>query len=88
LIPRAEVGNALFDSLVAESGLAPLFAATAIKRACTRAGIDARTLTRRDIARALPALEQALRVYLPEPQVQTRLAAIERLAQAPGDSAC
>lgn len=72
-------GNALFDTLVGVSGLAPLFASAVVARACIRAGLDVRTLTRRDIPRALPALEQALRIYLPREQVPARLDSIARL---------
>jgi hypothetical protein len=77
-------GNELFEKVVAASGLAPLFAPAAMARACLRAGLDTKTLMRHDIVRALPAFEQALRVYLPEGQVRVRIAAIERLAQGPG----
>jgi hypothetical protein len=76
-------GNAFFDSVVGASGLAPLFASAVIARACARAGIDVRTLTRRDIPRALPALEQALRIYLPREQVGAHLDSIARLERLP-----
>jgi integrase len=77
------LGNALFEAIVTASGLASLFAPATVARACARAGVDIKAITRNDIRRVLPAIEQALRVYLPEGQVQTRLEAIKQLARAP-----
>jgi len=76
----ASTGNSLFESVVQTSGLASVFASAVIARALGRVGINVKTLTRQDLARAIPALEQALLIYLPQPEVRTRLAAIERLA--------
>ncbi len=72
--------NPLFDSVVECSGLASVFASAVIARALGRVGINVKTLNQKDLARALPALEQALLIYLPQPEVRARLAAIERLA--------
>jgi hypothetical protein len=73
--------NQLFDELVKASGLASVFASAVVARACTRAGLDPRTLKRGDLTRALPALEQALGIYLPQDEVKTRLSAIESLVR-------
>lgn len=77
------LGNALFEAIVSACGLASLFAPATMARACARAGIDTKAITRSDIRRVLPAIEQALRVYLPEGQVQERLEAIKQLGRAP-----
>jgi hypothetical protein len=73
-------GNPLFEALVEASGLASLFAPSAIARALSRVGLSVHTLKKQDVARALPAIEQALLVYLPPLEVRVRLSAIERLA--------
>ncbi|WP_394822492.1 hypothetical protein [Pendulispora albinea] len=73
-------GNPLFDAVVASSGLASVFGPAVIARALGRVGVNTRTVTRHDLVRALPALEQALLIYLPRPEVRSRLAAIEQLA--------
>lgn len=83
MIPQGAADNALFDAVVRASGLAPLFASAVVARACARAGLDPKALARRDVPRVLPALEQALRIYLPGDQVPARLGAIARLERVP-----
>ncbi len=74
--------RSLFDAVVASSGLASLFAPEVIRRACHRAGVNALSLTPADLTRALPAIRQALSVYMPAADVQRRMRAIEKLAQS------
>ncbi|MFO0617012.1 MAG: hypothetical protein U0414_30735 [Polyangiaceae bacterium] len=52
------------EKLVQSSGLSPIFAATVMKRALQRAGLDPANVGPRDVERALPEIERALRVYL------------------------
>ncbi|WP_394847820.1 hypothetical protein LZC95_10200 [Pendulispora brunnea] len=78
----AILGNSLFDAVVEASGLASVFGPAVIARALNRVGVNSRTMTRQDLAKALPALEQALLIYLPRPEVRSRLSAIEQLAAA------
>jgi len=73
--------KSLFDVVVASSGLASLFASEVIRRACNRAGVNALSLTCDDLVRALPAIRQALSVYMPPGDVQKHMRAIEKLAQ-------
>jgi hypothetical protein len=72
--------KSLFDAVVASSGLASLFAPEVIRRACNRAGVNALSLTCDDLIRALPAIRQALAVYMPAADVQRRMRTIEKLA--------
>ena len=73
-------GNALFHAVVESSGLASVFGPAVIARALGRVGVKSHTMTRQDLTRALPAIEQALLIYLPLAEVRTHLAAIEQLA--------
>lgn len=54
----------LFDRLLQESGLSPLFARSALQRACARAGVDAQTLSPSGLRTALPEIERTIRTYL------------------------
>ena len=75
----SEIGNALFEAVVAASGLSSVFGTKALARALTRAGVDPHTITRRDLEKALPALEQALGVFLRPDEAKTRLDSIAQL---------
>ncbi len=54
----------LFERLVETSGLSPLFARNALRRACARAGVEADLLTPRSLQEALPEIERTLQTYL------------------------
>jgi hypothetical protein len=54
----------LFDRIVEASGLSPLFARNALQRALTRAGVQANSLTRKDLHTALPEIERTIETYL------------------------
>ena len=71
----------LFDEVVAASGLADVIAPFAISRLLVRAGVSPRDLTREDLARALPELEQGLSVYLKGDDLQRAVDALRRLAE-------
>lgn len=73
--------TSMFDQIVEASGISALFAAGALRRALVRAGIDPDRMTRADLTRALPAIEQTLRVFLAADEVPRRLAVISRLGQ-------
>lgn len=58
--------NDLFGKLVEASGLSPLFAENALRRALLRAGVDPTRLTTATLALALPELEKTIFTFLPE----------------------
>ena len=58
--------NELFGKLVEASGLSPLFAENALRRALLRAGVDPTTLTSSTLTTALPELERTIFTFLPE----------------------
>ncbi|WP_394826779.1 hypothetical protein [Pendulispora albinea] len=70
----------LFEAVVSASGLAPLIAPEVIRRACTRAGVSTTIPTTDDLVRALPAIRQALGVYMSPEEVQRHMRAIEKIA--------
>jgi hypothetical protein len=72
-------GGSLFDQVVAVSGLPSLIAGASLQRAIGRVGVDASMMTRADLERALPMIEKSLRLYLPQEEVDLRLAALRRL---------
>ena len=74
---------ALFESLVRVSGLSPIFAKSTIKRACERAGINAETMGRGELLKALPAIRKALETFLPPEDVDKRMREISKLAAPP-----
>ena len=70
----------LFDEVVEASGLAEVIAPFAISRLLVRAGVSPRELTREDLTRALPELEQGLAVYLHGEELVRAVDALRRLA--------
>ncbi len=58
--------NELFGKLVEVSGLSPLFAENALRRALQRAGVDPTKLTSTTLTAALPELEKTIFTFLPE----------------------
>ena len=71
----------LYDKVIAASGLSEVFARGTIKRACSRVGINAETMNSSELARALPSIEQALAVFLPADQKDSRMQAIRFLSR-------
>ena len=58
--------NDLFGKLVEASGLSPLFAENALRRALVRAGVDPAKLSTTTLTTALPELEKTIFTFLPE----------------------
>lgn len=58
--------NDLFGKLIEASGLSPLFAENALRRALLRAGVDPTKLTTATLTTALPELEKTIFTFLPE----------------------
>ncbi len=71
---------ALFDRVVAASGLSSVFATKALQRACARCNVDPLKMTRTDLALALPEIERALGVFLKPEELPARMRAITQLA--------
>jgi hypothetical protein len=71
----------LFEKVIAASGLSEVFARGTIKRACSRVGVNAESMTPSELARALPSIEQALAVFLPADQKDSRMQAIRALSR-------
>lgn len=71
----------VFEKVIAVSGLSEVFARGTIKRACSRVGVNAETMTASELARALPSIEQALGVFLPADQKDGRMQAIRALTR-------
>jgi hypothetical protein len=75
--------SGFFERVVAASGLAPVIAGPAMRRALTRAGVDPATMTSQDLAQAMASIETSLRVYLPNDVVAKQLEALRLLALRP-----
>ncbi len=71
----------LFDRVVARSGLPAVIASTTISRACSRANVDPEKLDARSLAQALPAIRDALRVFLTEHETRKFMVEIEELTR-------
>lgn len=71
--------GALFDNLVQASGLSPIFAPSTLKRACERAGVNAETMTKADLVKALPFVRRALETFMPMQDVEARMRVISKL---------
>src|SRR4051812_45565383 len=69
----------LFERLVAESGLASVIAAPAMRRALSRAGVNPATMTGSDLQSALSFIETSLHVYLPPEHVAQRMKILQEL---------
>lgn len=76
--------SVLYLQLVAVSGLSSLFADRTMARACSRAGVDSTKLTAAELSRALPAIEEALAVYLPADELQGSMERIRGLVAPRG----
>jgi hypothetical protein len=68
----------LFDRVVGQCGLSPVFARPAIKRALRRAGITPETLTQSSLRRALPEIRKSLEPFL-ERETDAALRRLEQL---------
>lgn len=73
-------GRELFDAVVAASRLNRVIAPFTITRLLVRANVRPDELTPADLERVLPRIEQGLRVYLDDHEVQRAIADIRALA--------
>ena len=71
----------LFDRVVGRSGLPAVIASTTISRACQRANVDPEQLDARSLVQALPAIRDALRVFLTEHETRKSMVEIEELTR-------
>jgi len=74
-------GDALFDRLLAESGLSQVLGRSTLQLALKRAGMETSSLTRESLRRALPQITQILSTFLPTNDARSRIAAIETLTR-------
>jgi hypothetical protein len=72
--------SALFDEVVAASGLNNLIAPFAVSRMLVSADVEPQSLTTDGLRVALPRLEEGLAVYLRGEDLERALEAIRRLA--------
>jgi len=77
------MSSPVFESLVAASGLSPIFARSTMKRAVERVGINTDTMTRADLSKALPSIRRVLETFLPPADVDTRMRIISKLTAVP-----
>lgn len=75
-------GDALFNQIVAESGLSPLIGATTLARALKRVGLSPQDLSRSNLARALPSIQRTLSTFLAPGEAEKRLQSIAALAKS------
>ncbi|MEJ7732173.1 MAG: hypothetical protein WKG00_23575 [Polyangiaceae bacterium] len=68
----------LFDRLVGQCGLSPMFARPAMKRALLRAGVTPDALTRSTLRQALPEIRKGLEPFL-ERETDAALRRLEQL---------
>lgn len=74
------MSSGVFEEIVANSGLSPLFARNALERAVKRAGLNPTQMTRADVPAALPEIERTLQTFLPRDVVEV-LERIRRIAR-------
>ncbi len=70
----------LFEQAVQASRLARVVAPFTMIRLLVRANVPPRALTREGLARALPEIEQGLRVYLSDDDLEGAMRDLRRLA--------
>lgn len=73
--------GALFDSVVASSGLSVVLGRSALALAMRRAGVEPEQLTPEALALALDQIEKTLSTFLPPDVVGARISSIARLAR-------
>src|SRR5262245_57599865 len=87
--PSVRPGS-LLEKVVAASGLSSVIGPTTIGRACRRAGVEPTSMTQGDLHRALPEIEDTLRVFFTGEERRQRFEAITALAREgppPGEPA-
>jgi hypothetical protein len=86
-ISNQVIAGSLLDKVITASGLSTVIGPSTIGRACMRAGVDAKSMSELDLRRALPEIEETLRVFFSGEERRRRLAAITALAQGIDSSA-
>jgi DNA-binding response OmpR family regulator len=81
----APAPGSLLERVAAVSGLSRVIAPSTVTRACERAGVDAQSMSRADLRRALPELRQVLSLFVPPGELASRMQAIEALAGSDTD---
>ena len=74
--------DTLFDAVVQASGLVELIAPFTISRLLVAADVSPQQMTRSDLERAMPQLQQGLAVYLGPDDLERAVADLRALAQA------
>jgi hypothetical protein len=74
------VSTSFFEAVVAASGLSSVIARPAITRACLRAGVDPKNIDPSGLMKALPHLENTLRLYVPN-EADARIMALRALTK-------
>lgn len=72
------MSETLFDRVVLQCGLSPVFARQAIKRALLRAGVTPEALTRTTLRQAMPEIRRSLEPFL-ERETDAALRRLEQL---------
>lgn len=72
--------TSFFEAIVIASGLSSIIARPAITRACLRAGVDPKSIDPWGLMKALPHLENTLRLYVPA-EADSRIRALYELAR-------
>lgn len=75
-------GTALYQQIVAASGLSELVSRSIIDRALHRIGSTPESVAPADLLRALPHIRETLRAFLPQPEALRRVADLAILAGA------
>jgi DNA-binding response OmpR family regulator len=87
-ISNQVIAGSLLDKVIAASGLSMVIGPSTIGRACMRAGVDAKLMSELDLRRALPEIEETLRIFFSGEERRHRLAAITALAHGIDGNVC
>ncbi|WP_394826933.1 hypothetical protein [Pendulispora albinea] len=71
----------LYERVLAASGLSRIFVDGVLRRACSRANVNVDTMSPEGLRKALPFIEESLRIYLAPSEVDRRVGAIRKLAE-------
>lgn len=74
--------GSLLYRVVMNSGLSNVIGPSTIARACKRVGVDAKTMTTKDLERALPSLRDTLSMFFSQEETEWRVDALAALARA------
>ena len=74
----------LFDQAVEATGLNALVAPFTVSRLLVRAGVEPRALTHDELERALPEIENGIRVYLSRAECEQAMTRLRALCASAG----